>query len=247
LGGSQLRVAIDQFSIGFGRAIARWTDRRGVEWRIGWIPLGGYVSFAGDASATSIPDRETLDPAPRPCAGGGSAGAEQRYFHFKPVWQKAIVVAAGPDRQLPAVDRHLLRSPRHLGEVRSPPVVSTVQANSPAERAGFQAGDVIVSAQNRRIENFTDVERIVILRAGEPIPFVVERGGRRVALVGTPERRVERDPISKPSRRWGGWAWKGPRARSRAAIACLPASCRGRGSGDMAGPGNLPDLPRPGS
>ena len=41
-------VAVDRFSIGFGKAMAAWTDKSGVEWRIGWIPLGGYVRFAGD-------------------------------------------------------------------------------------------------------------------------------------------------------------------------------------------------------
>jgi len=46
-------VAIDRFSIGFGRAIASWRDGQGVEWRIGWMPIGGYVRFAGDENAAS--------------------------------------------------------------------------------------------------------------------------------------------------------------------------------------------------
>src|SRR6516165_4303737 len=54
-------VAVDQFSIGFGRAIARWRDRSGVEWRIGWAPLGGYVRYAGDDNAASVPVAEDLE------------------------------------------------------------------------------------------------------------------------------------------------------------------------------------------
>src|SRR5690606_35563473 len=53
-------VAVDRFAIGFGRPIASWTDRSGVEWRIGWIPLGGYVRFAGDENAASVPDQADL-------------------------------------------------------------------------------------------------------------------------------------------------------------------------------------------
>ena len=53
-------VAIDRFSIGFGKAIASWTDKSGVEWRVGWIPLGGYVKFSGDDNAASVPDSENL-------------------------------------------------------------------------------------------------------------------------------------------------------------------------------------------
>ncbi len=40
-------VKSDIFSIGFGREVAGWTDRRGTRWKVGWLPLGGYVRFAG--------------------------------------------------------------------------------------------------------------------------------------------------------------------------------------------------------
>ena len=203
-------VAIDQFSIGFGRAIARWTDKRGVEWRIGWLPLGGYVSFSGDANAASMPDQQELERFRAEVHAREGRGAERRYFHFKPVWQKAIIVAAGPVANFIlsiAIFSVLLGT---LGEVRSPPRVSAVAAGSPAERAGFRAGDVIVSALGREVENFSDVERIVILRAGEPIPFVVQRDNRRIELTGTPERRVERDPISKTEQEVGRLGLQGP-------------------------------------
>ena len=56
------KVAIDRFAIGFGRPILSWRDRKGTDWRIGWIPLGGYVRFAGDANAASVPN--TVRSAP---------------------------------------------------------------------------------------------------------------------------------------------------------------------------------------
>lgn len=72
-------VAVERFSMGFGRAIFSRRDRSGVEWRIGWIPLGGYVMFAGDHNAASVPDAaglkamkaEEFSPAaaPRPWRG----------------------------------------------------------------------------------------------------------------------------------------------------------------------------------
>ena len=40
-------VHVERFSVGFGRAIYTWTDKRGCEWRIGWLPLGGYVKMHG--------------------------------------------------------------------------------------------------------------------------------------------------------------------------------------------------------
>ena len=86
-------VAIDRFSIGFGKALATWTDRSGVEWRLGWIPLGGYVRFSGDENASSVPDRDDLEAMRRAIERAEGAEAAGRYFHFKPLWQRAIVVA----------------------------------------------------------------------------------------------------------------------------------------------------------
>src|ERR1700733_10501836 len=49
-------VKVDVFSIGFGKEIVGFTDRRGTRWKVSWIPLGGYVKFAGDVNAASAPD-----------------------------------------------------------------------------------------------------------------------------------------------------------------------------------------------
>lgn len=91
-------VKIDRFAIGFGRAVFRRVDRKGVEWRVGWLPLGGYVKFSGDLDASSVPDRRGLDALKADIIAREGAGAERDYFHFKPVWQRALVVAAGRRR-----------------------------------------------------------------------------------------------------------------------------------------------------
>src|SRR5258706_11168315 len=86
-----LGTKIDRFSIGFGRAIARWHDKHGVEWRLGWLPLGGYVRFAGDDNAASIPDTDDLDAMRRDLIDQGRAVEIPTYFHFKPIWQRAVI------------------------------------------------------------------------------------------------------------------------------------------------------------
>src|ERR1700709_573479 len=61
-------VKVDVFSIGFGREIVGFNDRSGTRWKLSWIPVGGYVKFAGDANAASMPDAEAaakLAPAQR--------------------------------------------------------------------------------------------------------------------------------------------------------------------------------------
>src|SRR5688500_19511961 len=74
LAAKALGTKVDRFSIGFGRAIAQWTDKAGVEWRIGWAPIGGYVRFAGDDNAASIPDAEDLKTMRQDLIAQGRAG-----------------------------------------------------------------------------------------------------------------------------------------------------------------------------
>ncbi|HWT08336.1 MAG TPA: site-2 protease family protein, partial [Roseomonas sp.] len=76
-------VHVERFSIGFGRAVWTRIDRRGCEWRVGWIPLGGYVKMHGMEHAGEA----------EPEAGAYRPGEA---FHEKSVGDRAIVVAAGP-------------------------------------------------------------------------------------------------------------------------------------------------------
>lgn len=195
-------VAIDRFSIGFGRAIASWTDRSGVEWRVGWIPLGGYVRFTGDENASSVPDSEDLDAMRETIERREGREAVARYFHFKPLWQRAIVVAAGPFANFVLAVALFAALLLAFGQYVLPPRVAVVQPGSPAERAGFLAGDLIVQADGRSIRSFDQIAEIVQVRAEVPTSFVVERAGREVAITATPQW-VERTDEVAGKRRQG--------------------------------------------
>lgn len=190
-------VAVDRFSIGFGRAIVQWTDRWGVEWRIGWIPLGGYVRFSGDAEASSsLPDAAHLAQMRANIIAREGPGAERRYYHFKPVWQRALVVLAGPVANFILAILLFAVLLCSLGEVAILPRVGSVDANSPAARAGFQPKDLIVRMDGAPVRDFRDVHQFVMLRTGEPIRFDVRRGQSDLSLLATPERRRETDPLT---------------------------------------------------
>ena len=64
LAGRLFGIKADAFSIGFGREILGFTDRRGTRWQVGWLPLGGYVRFAGDMNPASVPSAEWLSLPP---------------------------------------------------------------------------------------------------------------------------------------------------------------------------------------
>ncbi len=192
-----LGVAVDRFSIGFGRSIASWTDRGGVEWRLGWIPIGGYVKFSGDADASSaIPDAASLAEMRRNIQLKEGVGAERRFFHFKPVWARALVVAAGPLANfLLAIGLFALLLGA-IGETTLKPRIGAVVANGPAAAAGFRPGDLVESANGQPISDFMALKEYVALRSGEPIVFRVRRAGAETAITATPVRHDETDPLT---------------------------------------------------
>jgi regulator of sigma E protease len=190
------KVKIDRFSIGFGRPLLQRTDRGGVEWRVGWLPLGGYVKFSGDLDASSVPDQAGLAELRRRVIAEHGPGAERDYFHFKPIWQRAVIAAAGPIANflLAMVLLTILFSV--VGERYFSPRVREVVPQSPAAAAGFEPRDLITAVNGRPVVDGAVVTRMVVLSAGDPMRFTVDRGGRLLQLVATPERRLETDEIS---------------------------------------------------
>ena len=195
-------VAIDRFSIGFGRAILSWKDKSGVEWRLGWIPLGGYVMFAGDTNTSSVPDEEDLSSMRARVLRDEGVEAVSRYLHFKPVAQRAFVSVAGPLANFVFSTVLFAILLATLGQDVLPARIAAVNPNSPADRAGFRAGDLIVKADGRVVRGFEDVAEVAVLRVNLPTSFVVERQGRDVPITATSQLQLREDGF-------GGKRWQG--------------------------------------
>ena len=91
------KTRIERFSVGFGKVLFKVTDKRGVDWCLSALPLGGYVKFAGDENIASMsPSMEELDAARQSIAAREGAAAVKDYFHFKPIWQRFLIILAGP-------------------------------------------------------------------------------------------------------------------------------------------------------
>ncbi len=163
-------VRVASFSIGFGREIIGWTDKHGTRWKIGWLPLGGYVKFIDDEDAASA------SPA------GEEAAAMPGSFRSKPLWQRALIVAAGPIANFILAIFIFAGLYMVAGEVVMEPVVGQVMENSPAEKAGIKPGDRIVAIEGEKVDNFLDISRIVALRPGREITVTVKRGEKLLTL-----------------------------------------------------------------
>jgi regulator of sigma E protease len=199
-----LGIAVDRFSIGFGAPILKLTDRWGVQWRFGWIPLGGYVRFSGDSEASSsVPDKAKLAELKAEIVAREGVGAERKYFHFKPVWARALVVAAGPFANFLLAITLFSLLLGVIGEVSLRPRVGGVAAASPAAAAGFKPGDLVTKVGGRSVSDFRDIMQFVQLRSGEPIAFEVQRNGRAVVMTATPVRHPVIDKVTGTSAQVG--------------------------------------------
>lgn len=184
LAGRWFGVKADEFSIGFGREVAGFTDRRGTRWKFGWLPLGGYVKFAGDMSPASQPTAEWLHLP---------AAERARTFQAKPLWQRAIIVAAGPFINLALAVVILAGFALVYGQSTTPPVVGVIQADSAAARAGVRTGDRIVAIGGKGIDRFDDLKVYAAMRPGEAVPLDIVRDGRTASLPLTIGTLTERD------------------------------------------------------
>jgi len=184
LAGRMFGAAVESFSIGFGNPIFERRDRRGTRWRINWIPLGGFVKFAGEAQTAGD-------------VGKMEGGLEGKPYPELGVGQRSIISLAGPlaNFVLASLIFALL-----LGVFGRPNIqigVGSVVPDSPAERGGFEVGDVFVSVNGKPVNNANDVLVEIILNPNTPVTFVMNRDGTDETLVVTPEEKVRENDFGQ--------------------------------------------------
>jgi regulator of sigma E protease len=186
-------VKVLTFSLGFGPELFGFNDRRGTRWKVSAVPLGGYVKFFGDDTEASTPAAETLANMTEEERAGS--------FHHKKVGPRAAIVAAGPIANFLLAIVIFACLFTFFGKPSTSARVDKIEAGSAAEAAGFQVGDVVTAIDGSRIDNFTDMQRIVGTRAGERLTFTVKRGDSTVQLQGTPELQVVKDAFGNAHKR----------------------------------------------
>jgi regulator of sigma E protease len=159
------KIPAETFSIGFGREILGWTDGQGTRWRVSWLPLGGYVKFVGDMT---------------PASGGANLDdiapeLRDRAFQVRPVWQRFLVVLAGPAANFVLAMLIFAVFFSFVGAPMSS-TVGSVQPNTPAAKAGIRKGDRILSLASRPTPTFADLANATAVRPGETVIVQVQRG-----------------------------------------------------------------------
>ena len=173
----KLGLRVERFSIGFGPAIWK-KEWRGVEYRISWIPLGGYVM---------IPD---VDPeGTKKLEGGEERKHDERKREAIPAWKEIAVAVAGPGMNVVlalvlALVLSMLPSDR-FGELSCE--VSGTLKDSQAEKAGIKAGDTILSVGGKKVSTWSEMQVEVQIAGFKETEFVVrDKSGAERTVVMSP-------------------------------------------------------------
>ena len=154
LAARKFNVHVIRFKIGFGKTLVSRFDKRGTEFSIGLLPLGGYVQMLGEDNPIQGKDSDLDNYSEEISYPQASLGA------------RAIITAAGPIANfvLAVIAYFLIFM---IGVKDIVPIVGAVNDDSLAMQAGIEVGDRIVSIDNKEVVSLKDLNTLLALRIGE--------------------------------------------------------------------------------
>ena len=190
-------VKAEAFSVGFGKELWGWTDKRGTRWKLSALPLGGYVQFKGDMDPASIPHPDKIDHA-TPEEREGS-------FHHAALWKRALIVFAGPAANILITlaifaSFFALYGKPVANDPAQTTVVKSFAEQSAARDAGLEVGDRIVSIDGEVVAEFQDIQEKVLMYPGRTIDMEIERTGETLTIPVTIADVTETDQFGNKSR-----------------------------------------------
>ncbi len=147
-------VKVLRFSFGFGKVIASWTSKKGTEYAWSVFPLGGYVKML-DESEGEVPE-------------------DQRHLAFnnQPLWKKVLIVLAGPFFNF-LFAFFALWLMWVVGFYSLAPMISSVQPNSLADKAGLKANQEIIALDNKSVHSWRDFQYAILPKIGDDAPLML--------------------------------------------------------------------------
>jgi len=172
-------VGVTDFSIGFGREIFGWNDKSGTRWKVCWIPLGGYVKFFGDRNVFSQTEQQEI-------INKYSENDRKKLFILKPLYQRSLIVAAGPLANFFLALLIFALINLFVGKDMTPAIIDEVQKDSPAFVAGMKKNDKIIYIDEKKVESVLQVSSFINISTSETVEFVVIRNDQEISLLVKP-------------------------------------------------------------
>ena len=173
-------VGVKDFSIGFGKEIFGFNDKSGTRWKFCAIPLGGYVKFFGDRNVFSQAEQDQL-------LKEYSKEDQQKLFVVKPLYQRSLIVAAGPFANFILAIFIFAFIYMFAGKDFTPAQIQEVQLESPAYVAGIKSGDVIKSINDKEVKSIMEVSAFINASSSEVIDISILRNDREMTFTVKPK------------------------------------------------------------
>lgn len=174
------KVDVESFSVGFGKEIFGFFDKKGTRWKFCWIPLGGYVKFIDDSDPTS--KEKNLNNA-------------KNGFHTKSLFVKSLIVSAGPIANFILAIFIFAGLYTFNGKTFVLPIVEAIEQESPAMEGGILINDRIIEIDGEQIRSFSDISNVLQIRKMDVINFVIERNGAQITLEIKPDVKFKNSDI----------------------------------------------------
>jgi regulator of sigma E protease len=174
-------VKVLKFSLGFGPRAAG--IRRGeTDNVVAWVPLGGFVKMLGEDPHDEITPED-----------------QGRAFNQKPLWQRYIIVLAGPAFNLifPILIYFVFFAAQ---STMLPAVVGKVFAGQPAAEAGLRPGDKVVAIDGKKVRYWDEMQSIISDSPGQSLRLTIEREGERLERYITPQEQISRSRLDLEER-----------------------------------------------
>ncbi len=184
-------VRVESFSIGFGKELFGRYDKHGTRWKFSLIPLGGYVKMFGDTDPASAGHTETVGEGLK--ARPLSPDERKVAFFAKPVWQRALIVFAGPAINFIFAIILLAGLYMFYGQPVTPPTAAAIIKDSAADKAGFEPHDRVIAIDGVPVKRFEDIRQTVMVALDTPMTFTIQRGDKEIELEATPKRETFSD------------------------------------------------------
>lgn len=163
-------IYVERFSLGFGAKVLgfQWGE---TEYVLSAVPLGGYVKMYGEDPSEEI-----------------SHDMADRSFSHKPIWQKSLVVLAGPLANI-LFAWLLIYSVNIVGVPALKAQIGKVLPNTPAQKARLQPNDLIVAIDGQKIESWEDMAKIIHTKPNIPVTLTIKRGDKIITVTVTPSAK----------------------------------------------------------
>lgn len=155
-------IEVQEFAMGMGPLLCKWKSKKGTQFSVRLLPIGGFCQFYGE-------DEEINDP---------------RAFNHQAVWKRLVTVISGPAMNFVVALLVVVIYMSALGLLATVPRVAEVEAH--AAQAGLKTGDMLLSVNGIAADSTDVVLAEISGSAGADVTLCVQRGDAQVDVVITP-------------------------------------------------------------